>query len=216
MKTDSSGLRLRGKLHCGARSGGSTNVEVADLLNRLPNAGLEHPLDSVHRRSLVQFHFYAAPRCLPFVLDGQRQAVAEPLHVLEHPLTRLHDHGADLDQQLRRPYMRDRSSGCSGNVSEFHQGCSFARFWGSPRDQRLSQQTPRPERWKAAARNCAEATRIRLAPPHTGARWFMETGAGGLAVLHRRLTKAQPADWSSQVMSRCRRSLWRLSITGGG
>jgi len=88
--------------------GGSTNVEVADLLNLLPNAGLEHPLDSVHRRSLVLFHFYAAPRFLPFVLDGQRQAVAEPLHVLEHTLTRLHDHGTDLDQQLRRPYMRDR------------------------------------------------------------------------------------------------------------
>src|SRR5689334_10465549 len=55
--------------------GGSTNVEVADLLNRLPNAGLEHPRDSVRRRSLVLFHFYAAPRFLPFVLDGQRQAV---------------------------------------------------------------------------------------------------------------------------------------------
>src|SRR5215831_15958384 len=93
MKTNSSGLRLRGKLHCGPRSGGSTNVEVADLLNRLPNAGLEHSLDSVHRRSLVLFHFDAAPRFLPFVLDGQRQAVAEPLHALEHALTRLHDHG---------------------------------------------------------------------------------------------------------------------------
>src|SRR5215831_6089455 len=105
--------------------GSSTNVEVANLVNGLPNTGLEHPLDSVHRRSLVLFHFYAAPRFLPFVLDGQRQAVAEPLHAPERTLTRLHDHRADLDQQLRRPYMRDRPSGSAGNVSEFHQRCSL-------------------------------------------------------------------------------------------
>src|SRR4029453_16814305 len=107
---------------------GSTNVEVTDLPDRLPNAGLEHPLDSVHGRPLILIHFYAAPRLLPFVLDGQRQAIAEPLHTLEYTLTRLHDHGADLDQQLRRPHMRDRPSVCSGNVPEFHQGCSFACF----------------------------------------------------------------------------------------
>src|SRR4029453_4433692 len=107
---------------------GSTNVEVTDLPDRLPNAGLEHPLDSVHGRPPILFHFYAAPRLLPFVLDGQRQAVAEPFHTLEYTLTRLHDHGADLDQQLRRPHMRDRPSVCSGNVPEFHQGCSFACF----------------------------------------------------------------------------------------
>jgi hypothetical protein len=87
-------LALRSEIR---RADGSTNVEVADLRNRLPNAGLEHSLDSVHRRSLVLFHFYAAPRFLPFVLDGQRQAVAEPLHALEHTLTRLNDHGANLD-----------------------------------------------------------------------------------------------------------------------
>src|SRR5215467_12449306 len=115
-------------VQCGARSGGSTNVKVADLLNRLPNAGLEHPLDGVHRRSLVLFHFYAAPRFVPFVLDGERQAVAETLHALEHTLTGLHDHGADLDEQLRRPYVRDRPCVCSRNVSEFHQRCSFCSF----------------------------------------------------------------------------------------
>jgi hypothetical protein len=47
---------------------------------------------------------------LPFVLDGQRQPATEPLHAPEHTLTRLHEHGADLDQQLRRPYMRDSPS----------------------------------------------------------------------------------------------------------
>src|SRR5262249_55623440 len=106
-----------------------TNVEVADLRNRLPNAGLQHPLDSVHRRSLILFHFYTSPRFLPFVLDGQRQAVAEPLDTLEHTVSRLYDHGADLDQQLRWPYMRDRPSVCFGNVSEFHRAllCLFRK-----------------------------------------------------------------------------------------
>src|SRR5262249_24487601 len=52
------------------RRGGSTYLEVADLSDGLPNAGLEHPFDSIHRRSLALFHFYAAPRFLPFVLDG--------------------------------------------------------------------------------------------------------------------------------------------------
>src|SRR5262244_3178734 len=33
--------------------GDSTNVEVADVLDRLPNAGLKHPLDSVRRRPLI-------------------------------------------------------------------------------------------------------------------------------------------------------------------
>src|SRR5262245_36217672 len=104
------------------------HIEVADLADRLPNAGLEHPLDSVHGGSLILLHFYAAPRFLPFVLDGQRQTVAESPHSPEYTVTGLHDPGADLDQQLRRPHMRDCPSVCSGHVSEFHRGCSLARF----------------------------------------------------------------------------------------
>src|SRR4029453_362151 len=145
---------------------GSTNVEVTDLPDRLPNAGLEHPLDSVHGRPLILIHFYAAPRLLPFVLDGQRQAVAEPLHTLEYTLTRLHDHGADLDQQLRRPHMRDRPSVCSGNVPEFHQGCSFACFRREAGQQRpqwtTAQDDPPTGHHAEPCRNARETS-----PPRT-------------------------------------------------
>src|SRR5215470_1920038 len=146
--------------------GGSTDVDLADLLNGLPDAGLEHPLDRVHRRSLILFHFYAAPRFLPFVLDGQRQAIAEPFHTLEHTLTRLHDHGADLNQQLRRPYMGDRPSKCSGNVSEFHQGSSLIVLEGEagqPRPQWTAAQDDPPNGTPREAMPQCAAT----APPKT-------------------------------------------------
>src|SRR5262249_53259448 len=110
---------------------------------------------SVHRRSLVLFHFYATPRFLPFVLDRQRQAVAEPLHGLEHTLTRLHDHGTDLDQQLRRPYMRDRPSVCSGNVSKFHQGPPLLILEGRLDNHGLSGLRLRTTRQRAATRSDA-------------------------------------------------------------
>src|SRR5215471_17838148 len=116
-----------------------TDVDLANLPNGLPDTGLERPLDGVHRRSLVLFHFYAAPRLLPFVLDGQRQAVAEPPHALEHTLTRLHDHGADLDKQLRRPYTRDRPSVCGCDISEFHRAAPLfvqeGRAGSRPREE---------------------------------------------------------------------------------
>ena len=56
------------------------NVEVADRVDRLPDVGPEHLLDGVERGLLVGVQLDPARRFSPLVLDGKRQAVADPDH----------------------------------------------------------------------------------------------------------------------------------------
>ena len=70
------------------------DVQIADVLDRHPDVGLEHLLDSIQQRFLVGFLFDPAHHHLPLVVDAQRQPAADPPHALEYPLTGSHERGA--------------------------------------------------------------------------------------------------------------------------